>query len=114
MQTSEDTTQHALALLDVPELDDLTDDQTKGRTCIWCHEELDAADVDLGERMSPLSGSTSPMRWFPRADSACVYVHAMRALHNHAPGCQPCAKSATMDDCPSGRGLRRLMRDHRS
>jgi len=115
MQTcTDEDVQHALSLLDVPELDGLTDDQTRGSSCVWCHEDLDAAAVDLGERMSALSGSSSPMRWFPRADSACVYVHAMRAMHDHVPGCRQCARRETLDQCAAGRGLRRLMRDHRS
>lgn len=115
MQTcTDEDVHHALAMLDVPDLDTLTDDQTRGGTCVWCREELNAAAVDLGERMSKHSGVTSRMRWFPRADSACVYVHAMRAMHDHVPSCTPCGKAETLDQCAAARGLRRLMRDHRS
>ena len=116
MQTSEDTTQQALALLRLPGLDGLTDEQTRGATCVWCPADsppLTAETaVDLGEHMSPLSGSTSPMRWFPRGCHVCTHHYEFAALHDHAPLCQECVDN--VDECPEGVGLRRLMRDTRS
>lgn len=111
MQTSEDT-QEALALLPIPDLDGLSDGQTRGTTCVWCGIGLTPATaVGLGERMSPLSGSTSPMRWFPRSCRSCANPAALKALHDHAPGCEQCVDNGAL--CPVFRVLARLMRETR-
>lgn len=114
-QTSSDTTDtsDALALLPVPDLDGLSDAQTRGRDCVWCGIALTPATAfGLGEHMSPLSGTISPMRWFPRSCRNCAHHYAFAALHDHAPRCEQCVDNA--DQCPAGVGLRRIMRDTRS
>ena len=114
MQTSEDT-QQALALLPLPDLDGLTDAQTRGTTCVWCPPDsppLTAETaVELGEHLSALSGSSSPMRWFPRACHKCANPAALKALHDHAPGCEQCVDNAAL--CAVFRTLPRLMRETR-
>lgn len=102
----------ALALLALPALDGLTDDQTRGAICVWDrHEDRLTAEtaVDLGEHMSPLNGSTSLMRWFPRGCRHHTGQAALRALHEHAPMCEPCVDNAA--ECETGRALRRIIRD---
>lgn len=102
----------ALGLLALPSLDDLTDRQVRGTTCVWDSALLTTETaVDLGERMSALSGTTSPMRWFPRACHRCVHTAAYAALMDHAPLCEQCVDEAA--GCDTAVGLRRLMREHR-
>ena len=109
MQTSEDI-EDALALLPLPDLDGLTDDQTRGATCVWCPVDSPPLTVetaiDLGEHMSLLSGSTSPMRWFPRSCRDCTAAYALRALHDHVLRCEQCTDNPAC--CDVGRVLRRL------
>jgi hypothetical protein len=102
----------ALALLALPDLDGLTDGQTRGAICVWGRDEdrlTPETAVDLGEHLSPLRGSTSQMRWFPRACNACTGEAAFRALHEHAPTCEQCVDDASR--CEIGRALWRLVRD---
>lgn len=103
-----------LALLPLPDVEAMTDDQTRGATCVWGGERLrsDAA-IDLGERLEPVDGSTSTqgIRLFLRACAPCAGRAALQALHEHAPRCEQCVADASL--CPEGLGLRRLMREAR-
>lgn len=101
----------AMALLQLPDLDGLSDQQTRGTACAFDGIALTPEAVDLGERLSPLSGSTSPMRWFPRACRRCVHDAAYRALFDHAPLCEQCVDNAA--GCDTAVALRRLMREYR-
>lgn len=99
-----------LDALELPSLDGLTDEQVRGVVCAWdCNEERLTVEtaVDLGERMSPLSGSTSPVRWFPRACHRHVGEAAYLALFGHAPECERCKVDP---DCPFAVAVRQLMR----
>src|SRR5262249_42325103 len=71
-----------LVVLALPPLDALTDGQRRGATCVWHGGERLTGEraVALGEHMSPLRGSTSPMRWFPRACHTCVADRAHHGL----------------------------------
>jgi hypothetical protein len=102
-----------LAVLALPPLDGLTDDQTRGATCVWHGGERLTGEraVYLGEHMSPLRGSTSPMRWFPRACHTCVADRAHHGLFAHCATCKDCADEA--GQCEMGRGLYRLVRQYR-
>ncbi|MEU6098380.1 hypothetical protein [Streptomyces sp. NPDC047079] len=102
-----------LEVLALPALDGLTDDQTRGATCVWHGGDRLTAEtaIPLGEHMSPLSGVTSLLRWFPRACRTCVADRAHRGLLVHAPMCDLCADEA--GQCPIGRGLYRLVREYR-
>lgn len=112
MDAKTQDTVRAIALLPLPDLNTRTDDQTRGKTCVWDGIPLTSeTTVDLGERLSPLNGSTSPMRWFPRACRSCVQRAALRALHDHAPLCEQCVDDAS--GCDTGMELRRLMREYR-
>ncbi|MFF3330902.1 hypothetical protein ACFYWX_15265 [Streptomyces sp. NPDC002888] len=102
----------ALALLALPALDTLTEDQSRGRTCVWGDEDLTAETaVDLGERVIQPDGSTPPVRWFPRGCRGCVAKRALDALFDHAPQCEPCVQEPS--ECAVGRGLARLVRGFR-
>lgn len=102
----------AIALLTLPDLDGLTDRQVRGTTCVWDSALLRAdTAVDLGERMTEVSGTSSPMRWFPRACRRCVHTAAYSTLMNHAPSCEQCVDDAA--GCDLAVALRRLMREYR-
>lgn len=103
-----DVSPEILHVLVLPSLDLVTDAQTRGATCVWCDGPLttDVA-VDLGEQMSPLKGTTSPMRWTPRACPACTAERATRGRFAHAPTCEQCADEASV--CEVGQGLMELV-----
>ncbi|MEU3507976.1 hypothetical protein ABZ733_08590 [Streptomyces longwoodensis] len=100
----------AISLLDLPPLDDLTEDQVRGTACVWCATGLsmDTA-VDLGERRHKrLDGSYST---FPRACRPCTRAAGIRALADHAPLCEQCTDDP--GTCPEGMALQRLIREYR-
>lgn len=104
-----DVSPEILSVLVLPSLDDVTDDQSRGATCVWDGVPLktDMA-VGLGEQLSPLTGTPAPMRWMPRACPACVLDRATRARFAHAPTCEQCADNAAL--CEIGRGLQELVK----
>lgn len=104
-----DVSPEILSVLALPSLDDVTDDQSRGATCVWGDVPLttDMA-VDLGEQLSPLEGATAPVRWMPRACPACVLERAKRARFAHAPTCEQCGDEAAL--CEIGQGLHELVR----
>lgn len=104
-----DVSPDVLAVLVLPSLDDVTDDQSRGATCVWDDVPLktDMA-VDLGEQLSPLKGTAGRMRWMPRACPACVLERAKRARFAHATMCEQCADEAA--PCEIGQGLSELVR----
>ncbi|MGW2720869.1 hypothetical protein [Streptomyces sp. NPDC001492] len=115
MGTDEDvstTTIDALALLELPDPDGLTTEQVRGAVCIWNRNEppLTAATaVDLGERRHKrLDGRYST---FPRACHRHTHEAAYKALIAHTASCEQCVDDSTQ--CPTGRALLRLMREHR-
>ena len=103
-----------LALVPLPDVEEMTDDQTRGRTCVWGGEQLHGGTaIDLGERLEPMAGSSSlnGVRLFLRGCPACTHQQAHRALLDHASACEQCVDDATQ--CDIGRGLNRLMRQAR-
>lgn len=80
----------ALALLALPSPDQLTEDQVRGRTCVWDDTEApltDEAGVGLGpRRMRRLDGHYA---WHPRACPEHLGQEALLALFRHC-----------MRDCP--------------
>ncbi|MEU6324940.1 hypothetical protein [Streptomyces sp. NPDC047009] len=109
-----DIPREALKVLALPSLDTLADAKVHGAKCVWCGEKLTAETaVDLGEQMSPHSGTTSLMRWFPRACRGCVADRAHRGLFAHGSTCELCRNEKTAADCSAGRGLYRLVREYR-
>lgn len=94
----------ALALLELPDVDTLSDEQRRGAICVWGRRQLTAESaIDLGERQL-----ADGRFWFPRADRHCVHRAAMLALQLHSQACEQCT-----DDyrgCADGYGLVRLVR----
>lgn len=104
------TTVDALALIILPPLDGLTEEQLRGATCIWCGQGLttDTA-VDLGERRHRrLDGHYST---FPRGCRADVNRAAVQAIHDHAGICEQCVDDANA--CGEGMALVRMEKDSR-
>jgi hypothetical protein len=105
MQTSEDITQQALALLALPAVDEISEAQVRGKSCVWCAATLTATTaVDLGPRRKPVLDCSYD--WFPRGCRDCTATYALSALHDHAPRCEQCTDAPAC--CEIGRVLRRL------
>jgi hypothetical protein len=103
---------NVLEVLALPALETLADARVRGAACTWCGDQLTGETaVDLGEQLTPLAGTTSPMRWFPRACRTCVADRAHRGLFAHAPSCALCTSEKKSADCIVGRGLYRLLRN---
>ncbi|MFJ6561847.1 hypothetical protein ACIQMV_18700 [Streptomyces sp. NPDC091412] len=100
----------ALALLALPDLDEVTDGQARGINCIWCKAGPLTAEtaVDLGQQKSP-----SGVSRFPRACRRCICKRVHRAFLDHVhPGpCQECQNSSP--GCEIGRAFHRLLREGR-
>lgn len=99
-----------VALLDLPNLDGLTQNQVRGASCIWCDTALRTATaIDLGERKHKrLDGHFAT---FPRACRPCTLDAAETALSEHAGMCEQCADDASI--CTHAGLLRKLIRDCR-
>jgi hypothetical protein len=105
MQTSEDHTDQALALLTLPAVDKISEAQVRGKSCVWCAGTLTTATaVNLGPRRKAVLDSSYD--WFPRGCKECTAPSALAALHEHAPRCEPCTDDPAC--CEIGRVLRRL------
>ena len=103
-------TADAVALIALPPLDDLTEEQLRGATCIWCGQDLttDTA-VDLGERRHKrLDGHYST---FPRGCRTDANRAAVSALHDHAGICEQCVDNPSA--CGEGMALVRLEKSFR-
>lgn len=108
--TTEVTAHTAPEKLALPSLDRLTDQQVRGRSCVWDGVPLDGITAfDLGPREGKRAGA--PFSWFPRGCPACTLSHAQSALQDHAPTCAQCKGDKA--PCDLGRGLYRLMRGAR-
>jgi len=100
----------AFALLPLPSLDTLTDQQVRGTACVWDGIPLaNGVAVDLESREATRAGQ--PFSWFPRGCRKCVHDQAYRTLLDHAPSCEQCVDDAAQ--CGVGLALRRLMREYR-
>ncbi|QDO02206.1 hypothetical protein FNV62_43675 [Streptomyces sp. RLB3-17] len=103
-----------LEVLALPALAGLAEAKAAGRDCVWGGERLTIETVvDLGEQLAPNADSHSLVgeRWFPRACPKCVVDRAQRAMFAHCSTCKDCVAEAGR--CDVGRGLYRLMREHR-
>ncbi|MFD4569398.1 hypothetical protein ACFWOX_34175 [Streptomyces sp. NPDC058467] len=99
-----------LAILHLPSLDELTEQQVRGQACVWDGVPLSGLPaVHLGSRTTKRAGGE--VRWYPRGCPRCIGKQAHRALLDHASSCEQCADEASR--CGIGRGLYRLMREHR-
>jgi hypothetical protein len=101
-----------LEALALPDLAGLDEDRASGRACVWERERLTIETaVDLGEQLAPAdSESVIGQRWFPRSCHAHLAERAYDALFTHSRGCADCDRP---EGCEVGRGLNRLLREHR-
>lgn len=100
----------ALAILAIPRLEDLTEYQVRGITCVWDAARLtNGVAVDLGVRKAQRAGQ--PVSWYPRACRACVAVAALAQLYAHANACDACRPDDSVW-CETSGTLSRLVREH--
>jgi hypothetical protein len=96
-----------LALLALPDVDDLSDDQRRGAVCVWGDSPLTPLSaVDLGERQAD-----DGTNWFPRGCRWHAQRRAMEALQAHSGSCEQCVDDHAQ--CPAGLGLVRLVKETR-
>ncbi|MFD4477567.1 hypothetical protein ACFWPU_15845 [Streptomyces sp. NPDC058471] len=97
--------------LELPEPGSLSDQQVRGRACVWCAVALsNATAYDLGVRDTDAHGSAA--RWFPRACLPCASTHLCAASEEHRKDCEQCATSLPW--CTTGQRLfGAAMRIHR-
>lgn len=107
------TVETALALLELPPLDEQTAEQVRGATCIWCPKSKPTpltakTAVNLGERRHKRLGGH--FYTFPRCCRPCARKAADDALKAHAGCCEQCADDATL--CEKAAALRQLMQEY--
>ncbi|MFB7548616.1 hypothetical protein [Streptomyces sp. NPDC056154] len=71
-----------MTVRDLPPVSDLTEQQQRGWSCVWCRAALTVGeDMDLGEKRARPEGGAA-YSWFPRACSdtaACAAREAEQA-----------------------------------
>jgi len=98
----------ALALLPLPDLDALTEQQRSGHACVWDGIPLlPETAVNLGPQETE-----DGRHWFPQGCRRCVGEQAYKELFNHAPHCQHGCQGDPAG-CGVGRELTRLAREGR-
>lgn len=91
----------ALALLPLPAIAELSEQQVRGITCVWDGIALTPATaVDLGARTMNRLGEKR--QWYPRACRQCIH----RAFLDHVDGCATCKADAAC--CELGAAMRRV------
>ncbi|MCZ4513881.1 hypothetical protein O3Q52_38255 [Streptomyces sp. ActVer] len=97
-----------LVLLHLPPLDKQSEQQLRGRVCVWCPVTLTAETaMDLGARRHRRQDSHYVT--FPRGCRHCTARAAKRALHDHAPRCEQCVDDASR--CTTRTALHQLTRE---
>ena len=95
----------ALALLELPALDGLSEVKVRGAACIWCSVILTAETaVNLGERRHKRLGGH--FYTFPRSCRPCTRNAAGAALRVHAGCCEQCVDDPNI--CETAAALRQL------
>jgi hypothetical protein len=98
----------ALALLRLPDVNVLTEQQRRGQICVWDGAPLAPENaVDLGPRTAE-----DGRRWFPQGCTICVASKAYAALFDHAISClDGCADDP--GGCAIGKALIKLEKEGR-
>lgn len=98
--TSTTTGSSALALLPLPAIADLSEQQVRGITCVWDGVALSPSTaVDLGPHTFKRLGE--PVQWYPRACRQCM----LHRFYDHVDGCATCKTDAAC--CELGAAMRR-------
>ncbi|MGB8938938.1 MAG: hypothetical protein WCD21_01660 [Streptomyces sp.] len=88
----------------------LSEQQVRGRACVWCAVALsNATAIDLGVREVSAHGSST--HWFPRGCRPCAKLHVYRALLDHTQSCEQCNDEPTR--CTEGHALRQILKEAR-
>jgi hypothetical protein len=83
-----------LVLLPLPPLDKQSEQQLRGRVCLWCPAILNSETaLDLGTRRHRRQDGHYVT--FPRGCRRCTAQAAKRALRDHAPRCEQCVDDAS-------------------
>lgn len=109
METRRDTTVEAIALLPLPDLTRLSEQQINGTICVWDGATLGPTAIDLGQRR------VGQRTAFPRACRTCMSAKAQEAAEQHADMCESCVDIPLADNAPTcytARALRRLILEH--
>ncbi len=94
-----------LALMPLPDHNEMSEGQIRGADCAWCGKSLTAETaVDLGERR--IRSLDTHFDTFPRGCKPCTAKHAYQTLFDHCPMCEQCVDNSA--ECVTGRELRRL------
>ncbi|MEV5957317.1 hypothetical protein AB0M11_26710 [Streptomyces sp. NPDC051987] len=102
---SSPTLDAALALLDFPDVDELTDAQRRGLTCVHDAFGFDPTTVvRFGQRTSERGD------WFPSAHPRCVAHMALASLRSHAACCEQCVDDASQ--CETAAALVLLVEEY--
>lgn len=89
--------------LQVPDPGGLSEQQVRGRACLWCAVALsNTTAIDLGVREASAHGTHT--RWFPRSCRPCAILAAYTALLDHTQNCEQCADEPAL--CIEGSALR--------
>lgn len=96
-------------LLPVPDWSDLSEQQGRGKACVWCGIILSTATaVDLGvRRIRVLDGH---LNTYPRGCRTCMAAKVEQAAEAHASHCELCVDNLSV--CATARALRRLVLEH--
>jgi hypothetical protein len=98
-----------LALLPLPDLTRLTEQQRCGTACVWDGVPLPADAIGLGQHT--IDGRLA----FLRGCRLCVRAHVLGTDAAHRLMCEQCVDDQAADDdavCETGRALRRLVLEH--
>jgi hypothetical protein len=110
MTTRDEPAVDGRALLPLPSLDGLVEQQVRGYTCVWGGEALaNETAVNLGPRTKKRLGGTYQIS--PRACRSCVRQQAARVLRIHEGSCEQCTDDASR--CGTRAALEQLAREGR-
>lgn len=94
----------------LPDPDELSEQQVRGRACVWCAVALNNSTAhDLGVREADAHGS--PASWFPRSCRPCAVVAAHKAHLDHTEKCLQCYDNPAR--CTDGQALRQTLKEVR-
>lgn len=86
---TQELTDTAFALLELPDPAELSEAQRRGQTCVWDAFGFDPATVVRFGTRTWAAGA-----WYPSAHRGCVPHIALASLRDHAVGCEQCVADA--------------------
>lgn len=97
-------------VLKLPEPSSLSQQQVRGRTCVWCAVALSNATAhDLGTHY--MRRLDTAFAWFPRSCRPCAVTAAHKALLDHTEKCLQCYDNPAR--CIEGSTLRQTLKEAR-